>query len=395
MLRINRRFGAGLLFILGLAIALVLRFPTGAIAQTVAAAEAPTELRGVWLTNVDSEVLFTRRNLNRAVRRLEQLNFNTLYPTVWNSGYTLYPSAVAEAASGVKVDPYPGLAERDMLAEAVELGHQHGFAVIPWFEFGLMAPAESELVQRHPDWVTSRKDGTQEFPLGELTLVWLNPMHPEVQQFLVDLIAEAVTKYDIDGIQFDDHFGLASEFGYDPYTIDLYKQDHQGKAPPLNSQDPEWLSWRAHHVTDLMVRIYSTVKTRKPNCLVSLSPNPKEFAYEVYLQDWWNWERLKFLDEVIVQVYRTDLERFLSELDRPELKVSLEQTPVSIGILTGLRVLPVETQQVIQQVRMTRDRKYAGMSFFFYETLGDRDEVFKELFPTPVARPDLKRYRAA
>jgi uncharacterized lipoprotein YddW (UPF0748 family) len=249
-------------------------------------------------------------------------------------------------------------------------------------------------VQRHPDWVTSRKDGTQEFPLGELTLVWLNPMHPEVQQFLVDLIAEAVTKYDVDGIQFDDHFGLSSEFGYDPYTVELYKQDHLGKAPPLNAQDPEWLSWRAHHVTDLMVRIYSTVKTRKPNCLVSLSPNPKEFAYEVYLQDWWNWERLKFLDEVIVQVYRTDIERFMSELDRPELKVSLEQTPVSIGILTGLRVLPVETQQVIQQVRMTRDRRYAGMSFFFYETLGDRDAVFRELFPTPVARPDVKRYRA-
>jgi len=31
--------------------------------------------------------------------------------------------------------------------------------VIPWFEFGFMAPADSDLAKRHPDWLTSRRDG--------------------------------------------------------------------------------------------------------------------------------------------------------------------------------------------------------------------------------------------
>jgi len=40
------------------------------------------EVRGVWLTNVDSEVLFSSQNLKNALNRLNKLNFNTIYPTV-------------------------------------------------------------------------------------------------------------------------------------------------------------------------------------------------------------------------------------------------------------------------------------------------------------------------
>ncbi|WP_223278643.1 family 10 glycosylhydrolase [Nostoc sp. 'Peltigera membranacea cyanobiont' 232] len=46
------------------------------------------EVRGVWLTNVDSQVLFSSQNLKNALSRLNKLNFNTIYPTVWNGGYT-------------------------------------------------------------------------------------------------------------------------------------------------------------------------------------------------------------------------------------------------------------------------------------------------------------------
>jgi uncharacterized lipoprotein YddW (UPF0748 family) len=107
-------------------------------------------LRGVWLTNIDSQVLFSRDALAAGVNRLAELNFNTLYPTIWNWGFTLYPSQVAERQSGGAAisiwrsessEAATAASERDMLAEAVELGHARGMAVIPWFEFGFMAPA--------------------------------------------------------------------------------------------------------------------------------------------------------------------------------------------------------------------------------------------------------------
>jgi uncharacterized lipoprotein YddW (UPF0748 family) len=382
---------------LGLMIALMVHLPLVAMAQLPPATVAQSELRGVWLTNVDSDVLFSKDRLEEAIDRLVGLNFNTIYPTVWNGGYTLYPSEVAKAWIGEAVEPIPEFDDRDMLAEAVELGHKQGLSVIPWFEFGLMTLDDSELARRHPEWIMSRKDGSQVFTHGEQgqhRFVWLNPAHPEVQDMLTGMVVEVVDNYDVDGVQFDDHFGTPVELGYDEYTVKLYQQEHGGQRPPDNPTDPEWMRWRSNKVTNMMVKIFSTIKTRRPDCLVSLSPNPKEFSYQNYLQDWYPWVRLRFIDELIIQVYRTEMALFTSELDRPELLAIRQRIPISIGILTGLRVLDVETQQIAEQVRMTRDRQYAGVSFFFYGSLGDRDSVFQSLFPQPVTRPSVRSYTA-
>ncbi len=390
---LNRWLRLALLVGLSLILVLGSRFPAAAQAVQAAGAE-PTEIRGVWLTNVDSNVLFSKNSLRDAIRRLERLNFNTLYPTVWNGGYTLYPSAVAEQTFGVALDPEPGLRDRDMLKEAISTAHGRGMAVIPWFEFGLMAPAESELVQQHPDWVTSRRDGSKVFNVhGNDRSVWLNPAHPGVQQFLVSLISEVVEKYDLDGIQFDDHLGMPVEVGYDDYSIGLYQREHGGRSPANSPTDAAWMRWRANKLSDLMSQISLAVKSRKPDCLLSLSPNPKEFAYQKYLQDWESWQRSGAIDELIVQVYRTGRSSFLNELDQPDLRAISGKMPVGIGILTGLINRNVSTREIEDQVRLTREREFAGVSFFFYETLGRRDAVFQALFPRPVKRPDIRSYR--
>ncbi|MDG2617884.1 family 10 glycosylhydrolase [Thermoleptolyngbya sichuanensis XZ-Cy5] len=347
----------------------------------------PVELRGVWLTNIDSEVLFSSRNLVVGLRRLSRLHFNTVYPTVWNGGYTLYPSPTAQATFGVALDPYPGLQGRDMLGEVVVEGRRLGMAVIPWFEFGLMAPAGSELADQHPDWLTQRQDGTQVWMQGNEPRVWLNAAHPGVQDFMVNLLAEVVERYRVDGIQLDDHFGMPVEMGYDPYTVALYRAEHNGADPPADPEDPVWVRWRANHITRLFRRIVAEVKARNPDAIISLSPNPREFAYERYLQDWGTWERRGLVDELIVQVYRNDMGRFEMELDRPDVQVAREYLPVSIGILAGLRGRITPIRLIQRQVRETRDRHYAGVAFFFYETLGDRDQEFQRLFPFPASRP--------
>lgn len=379
----RRRIGLGL-FGVGWAIALLL----GVVSGAIAADPLPTELRGIWLTNIDSEVLFSSRNVVQGLRRLHSLNFNTLYPTVWNGGYTLYPSPTAEAAFGVRQDPYPGFSGRDMLGEILVEGHRHGMAVIPWYEFGLMAPAESELVQQHPDWITTRQDGD---PIwmegGRIPRVWLNPLHPQVQDFMVNLLTEAVERYPVDGIQLDDHFGIPVEFGYDALTVARYRADHDGADPPADPTEPEWVRWRANQITRLMRRLVAEVRAINPDCLISLSPNPRQFAFENYLQDWGTWERRGLVDELIVQVYRRDMERFIFEVERPEVQVARDYLPVGIGILAGLRGRITDMSLIEEQVEAVRDRQFAGVSFFFYETLGNRDSLFRGLFPTPARRP--------
>lgn len=376
---------------LGLAIALAMQWmqPVSAQVNHAQAIAPPTEIRGVWLTNIDSDVLFSRRNVTQAVRRLHRLNFNTIYPAVWNWGYTLYPSAVAERIMGARVDPHPGLQNRDLLEELVRKGHNRNLTVIPWFEFGLMAPADSEIARRHPDWISQRSDGSQVVMEGEHPRVWFTPAHPEVQQMIVDLITEIVANYDVDGLQLDDHFGMPVELGYDAATVQLYQQEHQGRQPPLNPRDAEWMQWRASKMTDLMRRVFEAAKAAKPDCIVSVAPNSREFSYQNYLQDWWTWERTGYVEELILQVYRDSLSSFVTELERPEIQTVKAHIPVAVGILTGLKNRPVAMPQIEQQVKATRDRQFDGVSFFFYETLGDRNAEFRSLFPQPAPRPSL------
>lgn len=442
-------------------------------AQPLAVAPPARETRGVWLTNVDSQVLFSTEALQGAVTRLADLNFNTLYPVVWNYGHTLYPSATARRELGVSQHLYgdlraPGPAsesDRDMMREAIAMGHARGMAVVPWFEFGFMAPASYELYRRHPDWFTQKRaEPTPLLPrdsrrpgdvpklaagldeskhsaklttsldapkAGELAREkhrvdqwiaqddflpdpsaandpgiwmegnviprrWMNPFHPQVQKFQLELINELVSNYEVDGFQFDDHLGLPVDFGYDPFTINLYRAEHGGQAPPDDPQNAEWMAWRANKISDFLAEVHQLVKARRPSAVVSISPNPYPFAFTNYLQDWPTWVNRGIVDELVVQVYRSDQNRFMWEMNKPSIQAARRKIPVNIGILSGLRASPIKMDFIADQMAAVRDRAYSGMSFFFYESLWispppetaqQRVDKLQQAFATPATRP--------
>jgi uncharacterized lipoprotein YddW (UPF0748 family) len=304
-----------LLFLLSSVAVLLAGSPTSATVQL-----PRQEIRGVWMTSNDFDILMDRDKVRNAVSQLARLNLNTIYPVVWNSGYVLYESAVAQQM-GIQPFVRKGIQGHDLLSELISQAHQQGLLVIPWFEFGFMAPPTSELTLKHPDWITQRRDGSQNWVGAAGEVVWLNPFRPEVQQFITDLVLEAIAKYNLDGIQFDDHASLPNEFGYDKYMIDLYVKETK-KHPPDNPQDPAWVRWRADKITAFMVKLHQAVKARKPEAIFSISPNYYDYAYKAHLQDWLAWVQQNIVDELIVQVYRPDLPSFLAQLVRPEIQAT-------------------------------------------------------------------------
>ncbi|MBD2137974.1 glycoside hydrolase family 10 protein [Anabaena sp. FACHB-1237] len=360
-----------------------------------ATAQIPrSEIRGVWMTNNDLDIMRDRNKVQEAVTKLRQLNFNTIYPVVWNSGYVMYPSNVAR---NLEIQPFvfKGLEGHDILADLIDQGHSQNLLVIPWFEFGFMSPSTSELAVNKPEWFTQKRDGTDSSVGAAGEVKWLNPFHPQVQQFIIDLLVELTNKYDIDGIQFDDHTSLPREFGYDKYTVNLYKQEMQ-EDPPAAADDPEWVNWRANKITDFMVRLNHTIKQIKPNIIFSVSPNYHDFAYKFQLQDWLNWLRLDIIDELVVQVYRENLDSFVSKLVRAEMQEAKEKIPTAVGIMAGLRTKPVTIEQIKTQVRAAQ-QKDLGVAFFYYESLCNfapeplekRFAGLQTLFPYPAIRSSL------
>ncbi len=362
------------------------------IAQT---SKYEKQIRGVWLTNIDSEILFSPENTTEAIATLAKHQFNRLYPTVWNWGHTLYPSQVASSVTGYEIDPTEGLQNRDVLAEIIEQGHQKKMKVIPWFEFGFMAPADSQLAKLHPEWLTTRVDGSTIWLEGKVhERVWLNPLHPEVQNFISDLLLELVRNYDIDGIQVDDHFGYPSVLGYDAYTVNLYQQEHDGKLPPTDEKNSEWIQWRADKITAYMETLFRQIKAVKNNVVISVSPNPQVFSKEEFLLDWAKWERKGLVEELIVQLYRNNMEAFNRELAQKDLQLAKAHIPTAIGILSGLKGRPTNLKLLKQQIDRSHEEGFAGVSFFFYESLwnfGDesveqRQQFFRQIFSSEEIR---------
>lgn len=328
-------------------------------------APAPAQpLRGVWFTLNDMGTLRDQPKLEEAMRQLSRLGFTTLYPVVWNGGYTYYAGTVTQQRQ-LQTFTLRGLQGQDPLAEMVRLARAQGMQVLPWFEFGFMTPPSSELAQRHPQWLTQKRDGgtTSMSAAGEV--VWLNPFRPEVQQLLTELVLEVVSLYDVDGVQFDDHFSLPNTFGYDAFTRALYQRE-TGRAVPANAEDPAWVRWRADKLTAFLRRLRTALRARKSSLIFSLSPNYADFAYKLQLQDWRAWVKTGLVDEVVVQLYRPDLESFSAELNRPEF--AEKKVPMAVALMAGQRLRPTDQLLLQGKVAATRQRGL-GVAFFHYAPL--------------------------
>lgn len=357
-----------------------------------------TEMRGMWVSNVDSNVMDSFGNMESLAARVSNLNMNALYPVVWNKGETFYPSDVMMRYGAPKISSRYGLGDlkRDPMADWMTLGNNYDLDIIPWFEWGLKVPAQSALASKNPSWLSRDQSGKTVFDQDGTSSVYLNYINSDVQQFYESLVVEFVAKYEVPAIQFDDHLSLKNTFGYDDYSLNLYfKETGQNARPAPDS--PEWLAWRAGKLTQFVARISRAMKTARPGVKLSVSPNPYPWSFQNYVQDWPSWVEQGLVDEVVVQVYRDDLTRFQTELRNPILSKVKVKSSLSIGILSGLRTDPMPISMVRSQTDFVRSMGYAGVVYFFQEsllkytaegeTIDSRINAIKQVFPQPAKTP--------
>ena len=369
-------------------------------------ATAVGELRGVWVSDVDSQVMQSRDSMAALAGQIAGLHLNALYPVVWSQGETFYPSDVMARHGAPKISPRYGLGthDRDPAADWVELGNRHDLDIVPWFEWGLKVPADSPLARQHPDWLSRDDSGRSTFDQDGMTTAYLNFVHPAVQRFYEELVVEFVTRYDVPGIQFDDHFSLKNTFGYDDFTLARYKEE-TGKAARPAPDDADWLAWRAAELTQFVSRISTAIKTARPGIELSISPNPYPWSYKNYVQDWPTWVEKGVVDEVVVQVYRDSMPRFEGELRSPVLARLKGKARLAIGVMAGQKPQPVPIEMVRGQTAMVRDLGFDGMVYFFQEsllrftapgeTVDSRIDGIRRIFPAPEGQEPGLTPRAA
>lgn len=324
---------------------------------------------GVWLTTVDSDVLRDHAAAARASEELSRNGFSRAALPLYSGGSVTWPLDPARNRFAIPLDP--ALPDAGHVPQLLgELGRR-GLVRLGWMEFGLMAPAEAPwLRQRQELLLRDRSGSTLWAESPGLDRVWLNPARPEVQAVLEDLVVDACTRLPLEAIQFDDHLGYPSRFGYDATSLALWRATPEGAADPTPEPDaPAWLRWRADQVTALLQRLRAAMRRSCPGVRLSLAPNPREFSYRSSLADWPAWIRLGLVDELVVQIYRWDPRALERELADAGLQLARQQVPLRIGLLAGLRGQPKPRQTLLRELELVRAQGYSGIDLFFYESL--------------------------
>ena len=327
------------------------------------------EIRGVWIcSHYNSDVLKSSTSITNALDFLQLNGFNTLFPAVWNQGFTAFPSEVMERNGFPKQDPeYKNF---DPIKEIVEQGKRRGMAVVPWFEYGFAASPSLDgghILQLKPKWsaIDSSKNKVRH---GDLT--WMNSLNLEVQQFMLDLVIEIIQKYDVDGIQGDDRFpAMPFNAGYDNKTVSDYNIKY-GTNPPINGKDPDWIKFRSDKLTQYLETLYKEVKRVKPTCTVFMAPAVFPFSLENLMQDTNNWIKHELVDFLNPQIYRSSFIGYKSEVDKIKANfVASQRLKYVPGIAFTANKIVLTPNDIVQCVNYNRQNGLGGQSFFYYEGL--------------------------
>ncbi|WP_413806211.1 glycoside hydrolase family 10 protein [Streptomyces sp. OE57] len=296
----------------------------GALAATATAGDALAEgrggghrpeFRGMWLATVANRDWPSRPGLPPERQRAELLGFldtavsrrlNAVVFQVRPTADALWPSPYepwAECLTGVQGKD-PGW---DPLGTAVREAHRRGLELHAWFNPYRIAnhTDPSRLVPTHParvhpEWVV---------PYGGK--LYYNPGLPEVRRFVQDAMLDAVARYDIDAVHWDDYFY--------PYPVAGQVFDDDAAYERYGAGFPDRAAWRRNNIDRLVYETAVRVRRRGRRVRFGISPfgvwrnqatDPLGSAttagvqtYDDLYADTRGWVRRGWLDYVVPQVY--------------------------------------------------------------------------------------------
>ena len=248
---------------------LVMHFPI------IASADAPVkrEMRSpfvatVWQLDWPGLTISTTGNTSQIQRQKDRMitildslkinNFNAIAFQVRSRCDAMYQSSYEPWSSDlVKTRGMdPGY---DPLEWVVEECHKRGIECHAWvnpyrYETTPGQWGNVDYRRDHPDWLLSNG-----------SYVVINPGLPQVTQRIVDIINEIITKYDVDGILFDDYFYPSG--GTDlSLDADLYQAYVDGGG--TLSQD----DWRCDNVNRMVIAVHDMIRATKPWVRFGIAP---------------------------------------------------------------------------------------------------------------------------
>ncbi|MEU8328112.1 family 10 glycosylhydrolase [Micromonospora sp. NPDC048839] len=206
----------------------------------------------------------------------------------------------------------------DPLAFLVDESHKRNLEFHAWFNpyrVSMPAPggAGADLTQlapghparQHPDWTFAYP------PAGVAgSRLYYNPGIPEVREFVQTAMMDAVKRYDIDGVHFDDYFY--------PYPSGTYQVPDDATFAAHNRGFTDRADWRRDNINLLIQEMNGKIKAAKPWVKFGVSPfgiwrnkaadplgsdTTGSQSYDIISADTRTWIKHEWIDYVVPQLY--------------------------------------------------------------------------------------------
>lgn len=259
------------------------------------------EMRGVWMATVwgldwpkgrydaASQKKFYTDYLDKFV----ELNINTIFFQIKCYGDAFYDSPYepwSNTITGTRGKD-PGY---DVLQFVIDEAHARNIEFHAWmnpYRTATRTSAGTTYPDPHPsvkpEWLVSHEK-----------IQIYNPALPEVRQRLADIVKDVITKYNVDGIHFDDYFYP------DPSSAGSMVSDAQD-FQKYGAGFSTVADFRRANVNEAIKKVYETIVATKPGVVFSISPAPDpNYNLNTLFADVKHWLEKGWLDLVIPQLYQ-------------------------------------------------------------------------------------------
>lgn len=374
---------------------LLLFLPLQLSAQT--GAPPKYEYRAVWLTTVEnldwpktivkspSDITEQKNELIVLLDSLKEMNVNTVMLQSRVRGDLIYPSAIEPFSHVLTGIPgkNPGY---DPLAFAIEECHKRGMQLHAWLV--TMPLGKDDLIRRQGKLALSKRKKSL---CTRYKGAWyMEPGNPATIPYLVELVRELVSNYDIDGVHFDYIRYPDRTNGYPDAA--LHRKYGKGRS---------LANWRRGNITALASALYKCVKELKPWVRVSCAPlgkynnltRYKSYGWDAYnavFQDAQAWLRDGIMDMILPMIYFDKNHFYPFVLDWQENSNGRHVIP-GIGIY---RLMPQyggwPQLEIERQLNTSRSAGTAGTAMFRAEQLlGLGHAAYTKVYSSPALVPPM------
>ena len=364
------------------------------------AAQPKLEIRAVWLTTNygldwpskpfqnERDIEQQKKELAQILDRLQETRINLVFLQTRIRGDVIYPSQIEPRSEFIK--SIYATADYDPLQYAIEACRQRGIECHAWF---VVYPLGTETKNKRLSWtfaMLNRKHLVKTFKKK----LYLDPGNPETNTYILSLIKEIVTNYDIDGIHLD-YIRYPENSARFPDN-DTYQFYGYGK-----DRD----DWRRENINHLVYAIYDTVKSLKPWVQVSSSvvgmykeiqgENQQHWtAYYSVFQDPVDWLAKEKHDFIVPMTYYSGV------LFYPFVRDWVSRSN-NRYVVPGLGAFQMDQNEsrwdasvLYDQVNFSREAKTQGNAFFrtahlLNNSTGFAKELRSRFYATPALLPPL------